>query len=297
MSVRTLGTGLARLMLPNAALQQLRWLRAHWQANRLARGKLAGPARPHGLPAPLMVSLTSYGPRFPVLHLTLRSLLRQTVAPDQILLWIAQEDLARLPRKVLELSSAGITIRSCEDVRSYKKLVFALEEHPDAFIAIADDDVFYEPTWLEQLVRGYDPAEPTIVCGRAHRVRLGPDGHIAPYRAWEPAVTDEPSRRPSSDLLPTGCGGVLYPPRSLHPDVTRRELFEQLSPSADDLWFYWMARRAGSKYKVAGDKFRIIEWPREQQDSLFARNAAGENDRQIRLLEQRFGNPIDLPAD
>ncbi len=261
----------------------------------MARGKLKGPARRHGLPAPLLVSLTSYPPRFAVLHLTLRSLLRQTVAPDQILLWIAETDMARLPRRVLELGSEGITIRAGDDVRSYKKLVFALEECPDAFIAICDDDVFYEPTWLEQLVGGYDPAEPTIVCRRAHRVRLGPDARVAPYREWARPVADEPARRPSADLLPTGCGGVLYPPRSLHPDVTKRELFEELSPTADDLWFYWMARRAGSKYRVVGDKSEIVEWPREQHESLFALNAAGANDRQIRLLEQRFGNPLALP--
>lgn len=292
MNVRRLARTAAKRLLPHHALEQLRWVRAHWEARRLTWGKLNGPARPHGLTAPLLVSLTSYPARFPVLHLTLRSLLSQTVAPDRIFLWIAEQDMEHLPRKVLELGDRGITIRSCEDVRSYKKLVFALEENPDAFIAIADDDMYYDPIWLEQLVEGFDPAEPTIVCCRAHRLRLGVDGRIADTREWEWTVADERSRRPSVDVLPTGCAGVLYPPRSLHPDVLDRGLFQQLSPTADDLWFYWMARRANSKHKVAGQGLHWVVLPVAYSDSLFSRNVAGENDRQIRLLEQKFGNPL-----
>ena len=39
--------------------------------------------KPHGLPGPLIVSLTSYGPRLASLHLTLKCLLRQSVRPSR----------------------------------------------------------------------------------------------------------------------------------------------------------------------------------------------------------------------
>lgn len=75
--------------------------------------------RPHGLPATLILSLTSYPPRFGTLSLTLHSLLRQSVKADRTILWIAHIPL--LPKAVTVLQAAGLEIRATEDVRSYKK--------------------------------------------------------------------------------------------------------------------------------------------------------------------------------
>ena len=46
----------------------------------------------HQLPAPLIVSLTSYPVRFKTLPKTLKCLLNQSIIPDKIILWIAYED-------------------------------------------------------------------------------------------------------------------------------------------------------------------------------------------------------------
>lgn len=286
--VKAVATGL----LSPAALHRLRWWRARLQALGAGLGGWRGQRRSHGLPAPLIVSLTSYPPRFATLHLTLRSLLRQTVAPDQTILWIAHGDLPLLPRRVRDLEAEGLSIRSCDDLRSYKKLIFALEQNPGAFIVTADDDIYYPPNWLEWLVGAFDPAEPTITCMRAHRLRTGPDGSIAPYRTWEWEVRDESALRPSVDVMPTSGAGALYYPGSLHPDVTERAAFLQLCPTADDLWFYWMGRLAGSRYKVATKTFRLIAWPYPEDQTLAGENMAGGNDRQIRALEEIFGNAI-----
>lgn len=293
--IRSAVKAVATKVLPQRALHQLRWWRARLQAFRAGLGR-AGRPRPHRLPGRLLVSLTSYPARFETLHLTLRSLLRQNVAADEVILWIAHGDFALLPPKVRELEAEGLAIRGCDDLRSYKKLIFALEETPDAFIVTADDDIFYAPSWLEQLVRVFDPAEPTINCMRAHRLRSDRDGSIAPYRAWGWEVRDTQARQPSVDIMPTGNGGILYPPGSLHPDVTDREAFQSLAPTADDLWFYWMGRRAGSRYKMAGKAFRLIAWPYPEDESLAGQNIEGGNDRQINALQERFGNPLMTKA-
>jgi hypothetical protein len=231
-----------------------------------------------------------------VLHLTLDSLLKQSVRPDRIILWIAEEDLPKVPRRVRALEARGVTIRGCPDIGSYKKLIFALEEHPDAFIATADDDMYYEPHWMEEMVSAAEPSEKVIVCHRAHRIRIAESGAIAPYDEWEVNVRDDSARRPSTDLMPTGCGGILYPPGSLSPEVTDIALFQRLCPTADDLWFYWMGRRAGSKVVKAGERFPMIEWPMLDAQALSELNWAGGNDRQIRNLEEEFGNPMRLKA-
>jgi hypothetical protein len=213
------------------------------------------------------------------------------VIPDRIILWIAEHDLPLLPAKVRAFEKAGISIRGCEDLKSYKKLVPALEEYPDAFIVTADDDAFYRPAWLEELVSEYDPSAPAIVCHRAHRLRLAPNGHVAPYLSWQWQVTDAAARAPSVDIVPTGCGGIFYPPGSLHPDVTNRKLLQELAPTADDLWFYWMGQRAGSRSKVVNKSSKLILWPHPPEQTLMGINHAGENDRQIRALEERLGTP------
>src|SRR5258706_8196142 len=104
----------------------------------------------HDLDGQLIVSLTSYPPRFATLHLTLQSLLDQTMRPDLIVLSVAHADARLLTNATLALVGHGIELRIVADVKSYNKLVFAIQEWPNAYIATADDDNFYVPDWLEE---------------------------------------------------------------------------------------------------------------------------------------------------
>ena len=45
----------------------------------------------------------------------------------------------------------GLEIRECDNLRSFKKLVPALQTFPNAFIVTADDDLYFAPNWLETL--------------------------------------------------------------------------------------------------------------------------------------------------
>jgi hypothetical protein len=182
----------------------------------------------------------------------------------------------------------GLEIRTCDDLRSYKKLIPAIEAFPDAFIATADDDIYYRRDWLETLVRRSKIG--IITCHRAHRIKRNPDGRIAPYLQWDFDIQHRAAREPSTDILPTGVGGMLYPPGSLAPIVTDRSKFQQLCPDGDDLWFYWCARMAGTNFRKVGGMMRLITWEGSQQSSLWTSNEAGGNDRMIAALEREFGN-------
>lgn len=276
---RRLGRALDRAMLEQKVLRdRLRPLRS----------------RPHGLPGELVVSLTSYPPRFASLHRTLKGLLRQSVRPDRLILWIGEQD--DLPPKVLGLVPRGLEIRQVRDRGPFTKLLPALDAFPEAFIVTADDDVYYSACWLERLIESHDCAAPMILCRRAHRLGIGEDGAILPYSAWEKDVRDAAGRRPSSDLVPTGVGGVLFPPGSLDPAVADEALFTRLCPHNDDFWFYWMARRAGSRHRLVGAGFDYRDWPGSQAVTLHADNLAGRYDREIAALAAQFGPP-DLTQD
>jgi hypothetical protein len=270
-----------------------RAIKHRWRVRRAVAEIAArplGPGRPHGLPWPLVVSLTSYPARFGTLELTLRSLLLQTVRADETVLWVAEGEAGRLPPGVLELRDLGLTVAETRDLRSYKKIVPALAAHPDAAIVTADDDVYYHPTWLAELAGAAD-GDLHVPCGRAHRIALAADGTIGPYEAW-PKNIGGPAEGPL--VFPTGVKGVLYPPGSLHGDVGRVDLFQELCPTADDVWLWWMHRLAGRRARKMGPPVRVLEWPGSQVRSLRQVNqgVATGNDRAVAALVGRYGLPL-----
>jgi hypothetical protein len=267
------------------------FLHSRWAQLRVERQwQLKPSGHPHGLPAALVVSLTSYPPRFGTLSLTLRSLLLQTVKADRTTLWIAHADIPLLPKNVTDLQTAGLEIRATDDMKSYKKIIPALEAFPDAFICTADDDVYYWPTWLEELVGATRTTERVVVCHRAHEITLDAQGHFYPYDKW---VLDVFREEQSKFLFPTGMGGVLYPPGILTHTADDREAAFALSPHNDDIWLYWIGRRNGATYKTVGRSHGfIVLWHGSQVTSLWESNLKlGGNDGQIRKMAEAYGYP------
>ncbi|WP_459618359.1 hypothetical protein [Bordetella sp. 2513F-2] len=247
------------------------------------------PAAAHGLPGRLVVSLTSYRKRFRILPRTLACLLNQSVQPDRIILWIAQEERALLPESVRSLEGQGLEIRYCADIKSYKKIIPTLEEEPSAFIVTADDDVRYPSHWLAGLIAAWPGDYRTAVAWRAHRIALDPaTGRPLPYFKWRWSYRS--STASSTLIFPTGVGGVLYPPGIFHADVTNRALFESLCPNADDVWLYWMWRRNGGRARVVGERLALRQWPGSQYASLWHKNLfLGNNDQCIKNMVGHYG--------
>lgn len=258
--------------------------RLRWATRRMSA------KRHHVLPARLVVSLTSHPPRYPTLGLTLKCLLTQTVTPDLVILWLAPEDLEKLPQSIRDLErDTCLEIRTCRDFRSYNKIVPTLADFPDAFVVTADDDVFYPARWLEQLVASWSGNFRQIVCHRARRITRDAGGNWQPYKGW-PLLRRE--RGQSTAYLPTGVGGVLYPPGSLDPEVLVSERFTTLCPNADDLWLYWMGRRAGATYLHLGFNLTPLSWRGSQEVRLGAANIRNSgNDVQVAALGKHYGFP------
>lgn len=74
----------------------------------------------------------------------------------------------------------------------------------------------------------YEREPKHILCYRAHKMRFDPEGWPDPYSSWEMRCQD--GDEPSDGLFPTGVGGIIYPPDSLHPEVTNAAVFRELSP-------------------------------------------------------------------
>ena len=245
-------------------------------------------AHPH-----LVVTLTSYGRRAAktVPHV-LASLLVQTKRPDRIILWLDDTNFSdtRLPRPLVKMRDKyGIEIRYCEDLRSYKKLIPALSLCPDDILVTVDDDLLYRRRLLAKLYAAHLETPDMRLCALAHQP-IVVDGMFAPYKQWRHNVM----RQPSSPIFPLGGAGTLYPPHSLHADVTDKSLFMSLAPQADDVWFWAMGEMAGTKTRLIdfGYPFYQVDLLYQllhKDASLMASNLHEDNnDKQIRNVVHHY---------
>ena len=185
----------------------------------------------------IIVSLTSFNERIPTLHICLSSLLKQTLKPDMLILWLAKEQFPNLekdlPNEILDLKNFGLTIRWCNDTKSYKKLIPALKEFPNDIIVTSDDDCYYDKRWLERLYNAYLENPDNIYCHRITKIILKNNKFKG--------KCEQNYKNPSFANKLSGGGGVLYPPHSLYEDITNEALFKELAPTNDDIWFWMMA--------------------------------------------------------
>ena len=239
----------------------------------------------------IIVSMTTVPERVPLLHHSLSALLAQTYRPDRLILWLydmilpdgARIGAGYLPDNLLALQAQGLEIRYCRDVGPHTKLLPAWAQFPAAAIVTVDDDTLYPPEWLGELVTSWQAQPDVIHCQRAHYITLEDDGlSVRPYPEWQ---TGAPGRLgPDHRLFATGHGGVLYPPGSLHSELTNEAVFRQLCPTQDDVWFKAMALLQGTPVrKVAPDSRDYPLIPGTEVRMLWSQNESG-NDRQIRAV-------------
>ena len=191
---------------------------------------------------PVIVSLTSIPSRLASLHLVIRSLLLQKKPPEKILLWLHKDLNNQIPRSLRKLIGNRFEIRYVDLTCSHRKLVHALELHPEKVIVTCDDDLMYDPTWLERLYKDHILFPRDVIAHECREIKYV-DNELAPYKEWK---TQRESGVTSTWMMPIGYGGVLYPPNTLFKDVMNSELYLKLTPRADDLWFKAMSYLAGT---------------------------------------------------
>jgi len=242
----------------------------------------------------VIVSLTTYGKRIHDVYLTIESLMQQTVKPNKIILWLDKNEftMENIPQTLKNLKKRGLTIEFCKNIRSYKKLVPALRKFPNDIIITIDDDVIYQYDLIETLLYSYNQNPDLIHFCRGHRMILKKDNTLEKYNNWNLVVNDCKIDKLN---FPTGVGGVLYPPYSLHPYVTDENVFLTLAPNADDVWFKAMALLQGTLSKKVfthssiGEDYIDLDGEIQKETALNTANVIGnKNDEQIKAVFSKY---------
>lgn len=217
----------------------------------------------------LIVSLTSFPAAIPYAMGAIQSILEGSVLPNKIVLYLtfSQFPEGKIPQELQELSNSNpiFEIRNYDkDIRSYRKLIPALSDFPDAIIVTIDDDVWYHKNMLRDYIRLHKELPDAILAHRAKRLRLN-----TPYRKWKKYRWYSflaKRLHVSYTNIQTGVGGVLYPPHSLNSEMLDPAIFTKIAPTTDDIWF-WAAAVANETKIVpvpfGHNKPRGLKKPRE----------------------------------
>ncbi len=221
----------------------------------------------------IVISLTTYPARINTVHKTISTLMTQTVKADEIVLWLANEQFPdkELPENLTELQQYGLSIKWCENIMSFKKLVPSLKEYPQDIIITADDDIFYPENYIETLYSAYLENPEYIHANRAFVIKKDKKGkYLIKARNYFYNDTYLPSYK---NEIMTGYG-TLFPPNSLHKDVLNSDMFMKLMPTNDDCWFWGMAVKNNKKIMVNknGYKLKLMIDQTVQADALWKKN-------------------------
>jgi hypothetical protein len=220
-------------------------------------------------PEQVVVSLTSFPKAIPYAVRAIQSILEGAILPDKIVLYLTASQFpeSKTPQELQAMVDKNpiFEVRFYEEnIRSYTKLIPALIDFPDAIIVTVDDDIRYHKNVLRDLLRLHAQFPNTILAHRAKRVKTN-----VPYRQWKKYrwygfVTKKLHLRFGN--LQTGVGGVLYPPHSLKTEMLDSNLFMNICPTTDDVWFWAAAVANGIKIlpvPFGHNKPRELQKPRE----------------------------------
>ncbi|WP_406828323.1 hypothetical protein [Microbulbifer sp. ARAS458-1] len=245
----------------------------------------------------IVVSLTSFDRRIHNVVYAVESVFQQWLKPDVVVLWLSREQFpeGQLPESLIRQQKRGLQIFYVEDLGPYTKYFYAFEKYPDSLIITVDDDTLYPPDMIDQLYRAWLRNPTWIHCHRAHLMQLDKRGKLKPYSDWYADWRWQNCDGESSPLVfPTGVGGVLYFPGSLHDDAFAKDKFLTLCPGADDVWLKAMSLLQGTPCARLPDtrdwsgRFLTVDGSQEvalQQENWRSR---GGNDCKIRAVFESY---------
>jgi len=252
----------------------------------------------------VVVSLTSHPGRINTVSLCIETLINQTSIPQKILLWLSKDQFPQLeknlPEELIKLEKEHFIfeIRWVDnDIAPHKKYFYTMKEYPDIPVIIVDDDAFYDSNLIEKLMKSYRAFPDCISAMRANLMTFEDRQKYRAYSGWimeYKMLLDTPSYQ----LVPTGVGGVLYPPKALPEEAFNYEAIMETCLYCDDLWLKVLSSHNGYRTVVPRDFClpRII--PSTSETALWRLNVnQNNNDTSMKSILEYYDKNIGRSAD
>jgi len=233
----------------------------------------------------IVVSFTTYPARIRAAVYVADRMLRQTMKPDKVILYLSKEEFTtdNLPDEFEILEKRGLSIEYREEnLKSHKKWYYAMREYKDAIIITVDDDIIFPLDLIETLWKTH-LKNPKAVCAmRAHKMELE-----KPYAQWKKDINER--GKSSEEYMATGVGGCLYPPTALDEKAFAPEIFMKLAPTADDIWLKAMEMLKNTPVALTDKSLTIYEIGDSQKTALVYDNIGrGKNDEQLKAVFETY---------
>jgi hypothetical protein len=202
----------------------------------------------------VIVSLSTVPDRINKLRPTIRSLLKQTRPPDEIVLAIPEFSVRErrpyvVPKYICRLPRVRI-LRCREDWGPATKFIAAVRvelaaARPNTLIMVVDDDRVYPRDALETYLHYSEQLPDAALCFRGAAMPSTLD--------WDDAKMIRASelRQPRPVAVITGCGSYLIQPRFFNESLWDYSVAPQVAFHIDDIWISgWLSRRGVKRYVV-----------------------------------------------
>lgn len=248
----------------------------------------------------IIASFTTYPARIECISKGIETILLQTRLPDEIVLYLAEEQFPRreadLTESLLKLSYDGkLRIRWCpEDLRSHKKYYYAMQEYPNDLIVTLDDDLLYGRNMLKNLWESFMLYPEAVSTIRTHLVTYADDySSVRPYKEWI-YETDGLLQIPSMQLMATTGAGTLHPAYLFPKETFFKDVFQSICFHADDLWLKSIETLNNIPVVCCQVNETLRYIPGSQTETLYQTNVTeGQNDVQFeavrRWADQYYG--------
>ena len=226
----------------------------------------------------VLCSLTSFPARIDSVWMTIATLLNSDYENMRVVLWLSKEqfsDVNCLPFKLRKLEKKGLIIKFLnDDLRPHKKYYGCLTQYPNNTFITFDDDVLYHPSLVGRLMDVHAKHPHSIICNRTMKIVKDTN-----YRCWGQYRPKNQQRALEEsrllNLLPTGCGGVLYPVGCFDDTkVLDVHVIKETALNTDDLWLNFWARYNNVEILHSGYRYGLITLVGSQRHSLTSLNVA-----------------------
>lgn len=192
-----------------------------------------------------LVSLTSHGVRLKYVANTIYSILRQ--GKVKVVLTLFKDDEKNITDELRLLIDQSIVelIVSNIDLGPHLKYYFAMKKYKDWNVITIDDDCLYSSDFLTTLSDYHKRYPNSIITRRAHLMTFTNE-KLNRYNDWKMCVKRSDDSR---HILPTGVGGILYPPNVLDIDSVDIEELKQCF-FADDIYLKVLENRKNIDIKI-----------------------------------------------